>query len=89
MNIVIVIDSLAGGGAEKVMLTLAQQLVKTHSVTILSLANKYEYTIPANIKVESLFSDKATKVDRFWKINKSVAKLEAWFNNKQKQYIKN
>lgn len=85
MNIVIVIDSLAGGGAEKVMLTLAQQLVKTHSVTILSLANKYEYTIPANIKVESLFSDKATKVDRFWKINKSVAKLEAWFNNKQKQ----
>lgn len=83
MNIVIVIDSLAGGGAEKVMLTLAEQLIKAHCVTILSLANKFEYTICEQLKVESLFIDKATKVDRFWKINKSVAKLEAWFSNKQ------
>lgn len=83
MNIVIVIDSLAGGGAEKVMLTLAEQLIKAHCVTILSLANKFEYTICEQLKVESLFTDKATKVDRFWKINKSVAKLEAWFSNKQ------
>lgn len=85
MNIVIVIDSLAGGGAEKVMLTLAEQLIKAHCVTILSLANKFEYTICEQLKVESLFTDKATKVDRFWKINKSVAKLEAWFSNKQQE----
>ncbi|MEL0633396.1 glycosyltransferase [Pseudoalteromonas carrageenovora] len=83
MNVVIVIDSLAGGGAEKVMLTLTQQLVKKHCVTILSLANNFEYTIPEQIKVESLFTDRASKVDHFWKINKSVAKLEAWFSNKQ------
>ncbi|ASM49125.1 hypothetical protein PESP_a0947 [Pseudoalteromonas espejiana DSM 9414] len=83
MNIVIVIDSLAGGGAEKVMLTLAEQLIKAHCVTILSLANKFEYRICERLKVESLFTDKATKVDRFWKINKSVAKLEAWFSSKQ------
>ncbi|MBQ4799645.1 glycosyltransferase [Pseudoalteromonas sp. MMG006] len=85
MNVVIVIDSLAGGGAEKVMLTLAEQLIKDHCVTILSLANKFEYTIREQLKVESLFSDKATKVDRFWKINKSVAKLEAWFSSKQQE----
>ena len=83
MNVVIVIDSLAGGGAEKVMLTLAQQLIKEHCVTILSLADNFEYAIPEQIKVESLFTDRASKVDRFWKINKSVAKLEAWFSNKQ------
>ncbi|MEL0648143.1 glycosyltransferase [Pseudoalteromonas agarivorans] len=83
MNVVIVIDSLAGGGAEKVMLTLAQQLVKKHSVTMLSLANNFEYAIPEQINVESLFTDRASKVDRFWKINKSVAKLEAWFSNKK------
>ena len=83
MNVVIVIDSLAGGGAEKVMLTLAQQLIKEHCVTILSLADNFEYAIPEQIKVESLFTDRASKVDRFWKINKSVAKLEAWFSNKK------
>ena len=30
MNIVIVIDSLVGGGAEKVMLTLAEKMAKLH-----------------------------------------------------------
>ena len=58
MNVVIVIDSLAGGGAEKVMLTLAEQLVKfSHNVTILSLANSFEYDIPEYINVDNLFLD--------------------------------
>ncbi|KTF17073.1 glycosyltransferase [Pseudoalteromonas sp. 10-33] len=84
MNIVIVIDSLVGGGAEKVMLTLAAQLVELeHHVTLLSLASSIEYDIPECVKVDSLFSDRASKVDRFWNINKSVAMLEAWFNKKQ------
>jgi glycosyltransferase involved in cell wall biosynthesis len=84
MNIVIVIDSLVGGGAEKVMLTLAAQLVELeHHVTLLSLASSIEYDIPECVKVDSLFSDKASKVDRFWNINKSVVMLEAWFSNKQ------
>ena len=85
MNIVIVIDSLVGGGAEKVMLTLAEQLFELeHHVTLLSLASTIEYDIPEYINVDSLFPDRASKVDRFWNINKSVAKLEAWFNNKQR-----
>jgi len=83
MNIVIVIDSLVGGGAEKVMLTLAQEMVsKAHNVTILSLAQNIEYDIPNTLSVESLFSGRATKVDRFWQIKKNVKVLEAWFEQK-------
>lgn len=86
MNIVIVIDSLAGGGAEKVMLTLAEQLVTfSHNVTILSLANSFEYAIAEYINVDNLFSDRASKVDRFWQRKSSIRKLEAWFSNKEQQ----
>ena len=84
MNIVIVIDSLVGGGAEKVMLTLAEQIATLkHNVTILSLANSVEYHIPSNLQVESLFTDRASKVDRFWLRKASVAKLESWFEKRK------
>lgn len=86
MNIVIVIDSLVGGGAEKVMLTLAEQIATLkHNVTILSLANSVEYHIPSNLQVESLFTDRASKVDRFWLRKASVAKLESWFEKKRSE----
>ncbi|WP_372760183.1 glycosyltransferase [Pseudoalteromonas sp.] len=86
MNIVIVIDSLVGGGAEKVMLTLAEQMqTLEHTVIMLSLANNVEYDIPAGLQVESLFSDRATKVDRFWQRKASIIKLEAWFKQKQSE----
>ena len=52
MNIAIVIDSLVGGGAEKVMLTLAEKMAKLHhNITILSLASSVEYDIPDNMYV--------------------------------------
>ena len=79
-NIAIVIDGLTGGGAERVMISLATELVsKGHIVTILSLSNRCDYVIPDGITVCYLFDDKASKVDRFWKIKSSIAKLEAWF----------
>ncbi len=88
-NIAIVIDSLTGGGAERVMISLASALIKQqHSVTLLSLSNKVEYKIPKQIKVCNLFKHKATKVDRFWQFNKSLRKLEAWFANQQDQHGK-
>ncbi|PKI12853.1 glycosyltransferase [Colwellia sp. 12G3] len=79
-NIAIVIDGLTGGGAERVMISLASELVgQGHTVTILSLGNRCDYVIPDGINVCYLFDHKASKVDRFWKIKASVAKLEHWF----------
>ena len=83
MNIVIVIDSLVGGGAEKVMLTLAEEMVtQRHNVSILSLAESVEYEIPKKVKVESLFRGRASKVDRFWHRRSSILALESWFDKK-------
>jgi glycosyltransferase involved in cell wall biosynthesis len=85
-NIAIVIDSLTGGGAERVMISLASELVSQgHQVTILSLSNCCDYTISEGIKVSYLFDHKASKVDRFWRLKASVTKLEAWFENVKKQ----
>ena len=85
-NIAIVIDSLTGGGAERVMISLAAELVSQgHQVTILALGNRCDYIIPKGIKVCYLFDHKASKVDRFWQIKASVITLEAWFVDYQGQ----
>lgn len=88
-NIAIVIDSLTGGGAERVMISLASELVRQgHLVTILSLSNQCDYAIPEGITVDYLFDHKASKVDRFWNIKTSVAILEKWFTDKAQQLNK-
>jgi glycosyltransferase involved in cell wall biosynthesis len=88
-NIAIVIDSLVGGGAERVMISLAVALMnQKHSVTLLSLSNRIEYSLPEAIKVCCLFNHKASKVDNFWQFNKSLARLEAWFTEQKNQYGK-
>ncbi len=85
-NIVIVIDGLTGGGAERVMISLATEMVaQGHKLTILSLNNRCDYAIPEGIKVCYLFDHKASKVDRFWQVKASIAKLELWFTHEQKQ----
>jgi glycosyltransferase involved in cell wall biosynthesis len=84
-NIAIVIDGLTGGGAEKVMLTLAEHFAKSgHRVSILSLSSFCDYPLPDNISVDYLFEGKASKVDRFWLITKSIKKLTSWFDKIQK-----
>jgi glycosyltransferase involved in cell wall biosynthesis len=85
-NVAIVIDGLTGGGAERVMISLAVELVSQgHQVTILSLGNCCDYVIPDGINVFYLFDHKASKVDRFWQIKSSITKLESWFSNYQLQ----
>ena len=85
-HIAIVIDGLTGGGAERVMISLATEMVaQGHTVTILSLSNRCDYLVPEGIHVCYLFDHKASKVDRFWQIKASVAKLEAWFADVERQ----
>lgn len=85
-NIAIVIDGLTGGGAERVMISLATELISQgNKVTILSLSNRCDYIIPETIPVFYLFPHKASKVDRFWQKKASIRKLENWFKDAQQQ----
>ncbi|PIJ49686.1 glycosyl transferase [Erwinia sp. OLTSP20] len=52
-SILLIIDGLPGGGAEKVVLTLAEGLVNAgHRVAIFSLRNVCEYPLPAGVEYQ-------------------------------------
>ena len=54
-NILFIIDSLGIGGAEKVILTLAEAFIKDHcKIHIISCEEKIEFQIPLKIEVETL-----------------------------------
>ncbi len=51
-NVAIIIDSMAGGGAEKVMLTLAETLSsQSHRVTIFILKDSIDYRLPTSLTI--------------------------------------
>jgi glycosyltransferase involved in cell wall biosynthesis len=61
MTFVFVITNLAGGGAEKVILTLAAGLMRRgHEVEVVLLENRVEHRIPKGVKVTAL-TDKAPR----------------------------
>lgn len=58
MRILLIIDGLPGGGAEKVLLTLAQGLVADgHRVSIFSLRVECDYSLPDNIEYQIIADD--------------------------------
>ncbi len=76
-RIAIVIDSLSGGGAEKVMLTLAKALHRLgHQPHFIVLQNKGEYQIPDFIPSHACFAVRESNLDVFWKRYKSAQKLK-------------
>ena len=77
-NIAIIIDSLAGGGAEKVMLTLASEMIaQGHSVTFFSLKNTTQYDIPKDIKVKFPLYRFAGRIRGWFNREKLAAMLQA------------
>lgn len=74
-HIAIIIDSLAGGGAEKVMLTLASELVNQgHCVSFFSLKNTADYEVPSNIKLIFPLASYSGRV-RGWFNRRSLANM--------------
>ncbi len=84
-NIAILIDSLAGGGAEKVMLTLASTLLRAqHKVYFFSLKNTVAYDLEEGIKVIFPLSGYNKTLRGYGKrkeqaalVKKSVAEIES------------
>jgi glycosyltransferase involved in cell wall biosynthesis len=70
-NVAVIIDSLAGGGAERVMLTLAQEIIaQGNTVTFFSLKENVDHIVPDEIDV--VFPFKGNK-----------RSLRSWFNGHQ------
>ncbi len=76
-NIAIFIDSLGGGGAERIMLDLAEQMVGlTHNVHFFILETVLDYTIPAGVVVHHFDTkQKRAKLTNAFNIGKSAKQL--------------
>ena len=71
-NIAIVIDTLNGGGAEKVCLVLAKHMKNLGAnVSLIVLKKHCDYTLPKNLDVRFIFNDRKTRL--FKKINQHIA----------------
>lgn len=78
MRIAIAIDSLAGGGAEKVMITLAKQFIRLgHEPHFLVMEDNRYYETPEDLPVHQCFAPKDKDFDHFGRLNASVHKLSA------------
>ncbi|MGL4448253.1 MAG: glycosyltransferase [Shewanella sp.] len=78
MRIAIAIDSLAGGGAEKVMITLAKQFIELgHEPHFLVMEDNRYYETPDNLPVHQCFANNDKDFDRIGRLTASVNKLRA------------
>ncbi|WP_159566832.1 glycosyltransferase [Budvicia diplopodorum] len=78
MNILFIIDGLPGGGAEKVVLTLAEGMVTLgHQVSLFSLRNVCDYSIPEGIEYKIIPDN--TRV--FWRKITEIKRRAKQLNN--------
>ncbi len=76
MRVAIAIDSLAGGGAEKVMLTLAKTFIEMgHEPHFLVMTDSVAFDIPANLSVHICFEKNDRDFDRAFRFKFAVSKL--------------
>lgn len=86
-NIAIIIDSLAGGGAEKVMITLASALVEQgHQVTFFSLKKVAQYEIPPSISLIFPLADFKGQVRGWFNRDKLASMLKASVKNAERSH---
>ncbi|WP_299489730.1 glycosyltransferase [uncultured Shewanella sp.] len=77
-RIAIAIDHLVGGGAEKVMLTLAQEFVAIgHEVHFLVMKDNADFIVPESIQVHTCFLGNDVKLLRRLRLGKAVRHLKA------------
>ncbi|GIU22779.1 glycosyltransferase [Shewanella sp. MBTL60-007] len=76
MRIAIALDSLGGGGAQKVMLTLAKEFTEMgHEPHFLVMTDNVAFDIPENLPVHVCFAKKDRDFNRFWNLTPAVKKL--------------
>ncbi|MCG9697977.1 glycosyltransferase [Shewanella sp. Isolate11] len=81
------IDSLAGGGAEKIVLTLANELKKQgHEPHLLVMMPNCDYQLPEAIPVHFCFTKAERHIDSLWRLPRSVTRVRSWLANIQIEF---
>lgn len=75
-KIAIFIDTLAGGGAEKVMISLADTLLQLgHQPELIVLTSRFDYQLPTDYPVHILYQENKVKINGFFDTKKHAKKL--------------
>lgn len=86
-NICFIIDSLSGGGAERVVLNLAKAINKLgHKVHVIILENKVSYEINNQFLLHILTSDRRLSKNKFWNKVLLSRKLKKLISSLERQY---
>ncbi|VFP79620.1 glycosyltransferase [Candidatus Erwinia haradaeae] len=90
MRILMIIDGLPGGGAEKVVLTLCNDMQKKgHQMTLLSLRDVCHYTLPIGIQYHILENiKKQSSWKKFTKRSQSINALNQYITINEIKYGK-
>lgn len=84
-RIAILINAMAGGGAEKVMMSLADALVaQGHKPEFIVLTNKFDYDKPKGYPIHILYMDDKIKINGLLDRKKHAARLTAFVDSLQK-----
>ena len=86
-NICFIIDSLSGGGAERVVLNLAKAINNFgHKVHVIILENKVSYEINNHFLLHILTSDRRLSKNKFWNKVLLSRELKKLVTNLERQY---
>lgn len=78
MRVLMIIDGLPGGGAEKVLLTLSQGLMAAgHRVSLFSLRSVCDYTLPEEIDYRVIVDDCRTPWRKLTELSRRAKKLDS------------
>ena len=86
-NICFIIDSLSGGGAERVVLNLAKAINNFgHKVHVIILENKVSYEINNHFLLHILTSDRRLSKNKFWNKVLLSRELKKLVTSLERQY---
>ncbi len=86
-TLVLVVDSLAGGGAEKVVIELARAIHEVgHNAVLISLTRNTTYDVPGDIPVYFLYNESKKAFHRPWLRKQHAGKLMAIFAEVEQRF---
>ena len=86
-RIALVIDSLAGGGAEKIVLTLATEMKRLgHEPHLLVISPNYDYVVPEGIPLHVCFDERDKHIIAWWRLGRSAARVKQWIEGIEQAY---
>jgi glycosyltransferase involved in cell wall biosynthesis len=77
-NVCLLIDNLTGGGAEKKVLIIAEQMVSMgHQAHVVMMNDVVAYPVPEGVHTHALYPRKARNLDQFWRIGRTTRALRS------------